>query len=130
MDNRSKVDTKVKLSTLWIVVMINMIFADIFTIMIELVYKNTLEGMPLEVKTLMAIAAVVTNIPVLMIYLSRVLPYKANRLTNIIVAIFTILYVTVGGLATPHYIIIATIEVAVLTLIIIISYKWKNEKEQ
>jgi hypothetical protein len=35
------IDTGVKLSTLWIVVMVNMIFA----ITVELVYKNTREGL-------------------------------------------------------------------------------------
>jgi hypothetical protein len=40
-----------------------MIFADIFTIMVELVYKNTMEGLPAEVKLVMAIAAIITNVP-------------------------------------------------------------------
>ncbi|GMQ31496.1 hypothetical protein Aconfl_41410 [Algoriphagus confluentis] len=35
-------DLKARLSTLWIVVLINMIFADIFSIMIELVNGNIL----------------------------------------------------------------------------------------
>jgi hypothetical protein len=125
MKTDETIDTRVKLSILWIVVMINMIFADIFTIMVELVNKNTLEGMPGDVITVMAIAAIVTNIPILMIYLSRVLPYKPNRWTNIIAAIFTVIYVIGGGLATPHYIIIAGIEVIILLIIIVKSWKWR-----
>jgi hypothetical protein len=123
-----KTDTRVKLSTLWIVVMINMIFADIFTIMVELVYKNTMEGMPGEVKTVMAIAAIVTNVPILMIYFARVLPYKLNRWANIIAAIFTMIYVTGGGLATPHYVIVASIEAVVLLLIMVKAWKWKMQE--
>ncbi len=119
-------DLKIRLSTLWIVVMINMIFADIFSIMVELVNINTLE-IPGDVKVVMAIAAVVTNIPILMIYLSRTLPYKVNRLANIIAGIFTIIYVIGGGDFAPHYIIIACIEVIVLLLIIVKSWKWKME---
>jgi hypothetical protein len=115
---------KTKLSTLWIVVMINMIFADIFTIMVELVHKNTLSELPGDVKTVMAIAAIVTNIPILMIYLSRTLPYKLNRILNIIAGIFTIIYVVGGGMLTPHYIIIASIEVILLLMIIVKSWKW------
>jgi hypothetical protein len=115
---------KTKLSTLWIMVMINMIFADIFTIMVELVHKNTLSELPGEVKTVMAIAAIVTNIPILMIYLSRTLPYKLNRILNIIAGIFTIIYVVGGGMLTPHYIIIASIEVILLLIIIVKSWKW------
>jgi len=120
---------KVILSTLWIVVMINMIFADIFTIMVELVNKNTFNDMPGDVKIMMAIAAVVTNIPIIMIYLSRVLPYKSNRLANIIVGIFTIIYVIGGGDFALHYIIIACIEVIFLLLIIIKSWRWSIEKQ-
>jgi hypothetical protein len=73
----------------------------------------------------MAIAAVVTNIPILMIYFSRTLPYKPNRLINIIAAIFTIIYVAGGASFFPHYYIIGSIEVVVLLIIIIKSWKWK-----
>jgi hypothetical protein len=126
MSSRNKIDTRVKLSTLWIVVMMNMIFADIFSIMVELVNKNTLDGMPGEVKTVMAIAAVITNIPILMIYLSRVLPHKSNRWTNIIAAVFTIIYVVGGASSFPHYYIIAGIEVIILMAIIIKSWRWNQ----
>lgn len=120
-----KIDTKTKLSVLWIVVLINMIFADIFSIMIELVNKNTLD-IPGDVKIIMAIAAVVTNIPIMMIYLSRVLKYKVNRIANIVAAILTIIYVIGGGDFAPHYIIIVTIEIVVLIMIIVHSVKWQN----
>ena len=120
------IDIKVKLSTLWIVVMIFMIFADIFSIILELDQKGTLGEMPAEAKTMMAIAAILTSIPVLMIYFSRTLPYKSNRLLNIIAGIFTILYVVGGGVLLPHYIIVASIEIAVLVMIIVKSWKWKT----
>ncbi|MDR3194105.1 MAG: DUF6326 family protein [Tannerella sp.] len=120
------IETRVELSTLWIVVMLNMIFADIFTILVELVNKNTMEELPGDVITVMAIAAIVTNVPILMIYLARVLPYKSNRWMNIVAAIFTIVYVTGGGSATPHYIIIASIEVIILLTVIVKAWKWKN----
>src|ERR1035437_6304395 len=118
-------DMKAKLSTLWIVVLINMLFADIFSIMIELVDKNTLH-IPGDVKVIMAIAAIITNIPIFMIYFARVLPYKPNRLANIIAGILTILYVIGGGDMAPHYIIIAVIEVICLLFIIVNSWKWEN----
>jgi hypothetical protein len=120
-----KLDMKVKLSTLWIVVLINMIFADIFSIMVELVNKDTL-NIPGDVKTIMAIAAIVTNIPILMIYFSRILEYKANRLINMIAAILTIIYVIGGGDTAPHYLIIASIEVIFLILIFVYSLKWRS----
>ena len=126
MKTEKTIDLKVRLSTLWIVVMINMIFADIFSIMVELVNRNTLE-IPGDVKIVMAIAAIVTNIPILMIYLSRTLQYSLNRLANIIAGIFTIIYVIGGGDFAPHYIIIASIEIIVLLLIIVKSWNWKMD---
>jgi Family of unknown function (DUF6326) len=119
------IDIKTKLSTLWIVVMMNMIFADIFSIMIELVNKNTL-AIPGDVKVIMTIAAVVTNIPILMIYFSRVLPYYWNRLSNIVAGILTIVYIIGPGDTSVHYVIIATIEVIILLIIIVKTWKWKE----
>jgi len=122
-------DIKAKLSTLWIVVILNLIFADILSIMVELAKKNTLEIIGEEVKITMAIAAIITNIPILMIYLSRVLPYKINRIANIVAGFITILYVVGGGSLLPHYIITASIEVALLIVIISTAKKWKNNQE-
>ena len=123
------VDMKAKLSTLWIVVLINMIFADIFSIMVELVNKDILH-IPGDVKVIMAIAAIVTNIPILMIYFARVLPYKPNRWANIIAGILTIIYIVGGGDMAPHYIIIAAIEVICLLSIMVSSLKWKNPENE
>lgn len=123
MKTEKTIDMQVRLSTLWIVVMINMIFADIFSIMIELVNRNTL-NIPGDVKMVMAIAALVTNVPILMIYLSRVLSFKLNRIVNMIAAVFTMIYVVGGGDFAPHYIIIASIELIALVLIVIHAWKW------
>lgn len=120
------IDTRVKLSILWIVVMLYMIFADIFSIMLELDQKGTLGEMPTDAKIMMAIAAILTSIPILMIYFARILPYKPNRLLNIIAGIFTILYVVGGGILLPHYIIVASVEVILLLIIIGKAWKWKN----
>lgn len=121
-------EMKVKLSTLWLVVMLNMIFADIYSIMIELVNKNTLGDMPGEVKTVMAIAAIITNVPIMMIFFSRILSYKINRWMNIVAGILTIIYVIGGGSTTPHYIISATIEILLLMTIIWYAWKWTKSE--
>ena len=119
-------DIKIKISTLWIVIMMNLIFADILSIMVELVDKNSLDIIGGSVTTNMAIAAIITNIPILMIYLSRALPYKANRISNILAAFITILYVIGGGSLTPHYVIVASIEVALLLVILWSAWKWSK----
>jgi len=118
-------DIRSEVSLLWILVMLNMIFADIFTMMVALVDKSILTEMPGDVITVMAVAAIITVILIAMIYLVKILPYKLNRYLNIIIAIFAILYVIGGASLFPHYIIIATVEVVVLIFIIIKSWKWR-----
>lgn len=125
MKNEQTMPIQTRLSTLWIVVMLQMLFADIFSIMVELVDRDTLR-IPGDVKVVMAVAAVVTSIPILMVYLSRTLSGKLNRVANIAAASFTILYIIGGGSAVPHYIIIAAIEVILLGMIILYAWRWKT----
>lgn len=113
------------LSTLWIVVMLNMIFADIYSIMVILVSTSSIE-IPGEVKTIMAMAAVLTNIPIMMILFSRILRYRINRMINIIAGVLTIFYVVGMGDRAPHYIIAATIEVVLLLIIIVLAWRWRE----
>jgi cyanate permease len=122
------VDIKIKISILWIVVMLNLIFVDILSIIIELVNKNTLGDILGEVEVTMAIAALLTNIPILMIYFSRIFPHKINRSLNISAAILTLIYVIGGGSLTPHYIICGAIEVIVLLYLIKTAWKWVDKK--
>ena len=121
-----KMDTKVLLSTLWIVVMINMAFADILGLFIpgalEEVAKTSVST-GTTIPQLMLGGAIMLEIPIAMILLSRVLKFKVNRWTNIIASVFTIVYV-VGGTLSPHYIFIATIEVVCMLLIVWFAWKW------
>jgi hypothetical protein len=124
-----KMDTKVLLSTLWIVVMINMAYADILSLHIpgtlEEVAKTSLStGAPIP--QLMLGGAIMLEIPIAMIFLSRLLKYKVNRWANIIASVITIAYVVGGGILYPHYIFIATIEVVCMLLIVWFSWKWAN----
>ena len=122
-------DTKVILSTLWIVVMINMAYADILGLFIpgvlEEVAKTSVNtGTPIP--QLMLGGAIMLEIPIAMILLSRVLKYKLNRWANIIASVITIAYVIGGGSLYPHYLFIATIEVVCMLLIVWFAWKWSN----
>ena len=124
-----KMDTKVLLSTLWIVVMINMAYADILSLHIPGVFDEVAKtsvstGTPIP--QLMLGAAIMMEISIVMIVLSRVLKYKVNRWTNIITSIITIVFVVGGGVSLPHYIFVATVEVICLLLIIWNAWKWRN----
>jgi hypothetical protein len=123
-----KNNPRVALSSLWIVLMINMIYNDIFSIIVELNKFEKIE-LPADAKTLMLIAAFVTNIPIMMVFFSRVLKYKLNRILNIVVGIFAIIYVWGGMSAYPHYIAVATIETILALSIVWISWTWKDNEE-
>lgn len=117
--------TKVTLSLLWATVMFFMVFADVFSIIVELESGNTIQ-IPFEVKSAMLIAAFMVAIPILMIIMSWVLTYKVSRGSNIIAGIFTILFVIGGGSIVPHYLVMASFEVLLLIAIIVISFKWRE----
>ncbi len=122
-----KIDTKVLLSTLWIVVMINMLTADILSLYVpgttdEL--AKTAGDTPIT--QLMLGGAIMMEISIVMIILSRVLTHRVNRWANIIASIITILFVIGGGAAYPHYIFIAIVEVVSLLLIVWNAWKWSN----
>ena len=126
-----KIDTKVLLSTLWIVVMINMLKADILSLFIpgaleEVAKTSANTGTPIP--QLMLGGAIMMEISIVMIILSRVLKYKVNRWTNVITGIITIVFVVGGGVTYPHYIFIATVEVICLLAIIWFAWKWRNSE--
>jgi hypothetical protein len=128
-----KMDSKVLLSTLWIVVMINMLKADILSLYIpgaldEVAKTSVSTATPIP--QLMLGGAIMMEISIAMIVLSRVLNYKINRWTNIITSIITIVFVVGGGVSYPHYIFIATVEVICLLSIIWFAWKWCNPQGQ
>ncbi len=118
---------KVILSTLWIVVMINMLKADILSLYIPGILQEMAKfAGETPITQLMLTAAIVMEIPLAMIILSRVLNYRVNRWLNIIVSLLTIVWVIAGGSTYPHYIFLAGVEVVCLLLIIWIAWKWKD----
>lgn len=122
-------DMKTRFSLLWIFILFNMIYADILGFMkpgfLEDVITGDVGGVQVTTGFLL-IAAVMLEIPILMVLLSRFLKYRINRWANMIAAVITILFIIGGGSAAPHYIFFATIEVLALLLIIWSAWKWKN----
>jgi hypothetical protein len=124
-----KIDTKVLLSTLWIVVMINMLKADILSLFIpgmtdELAMTSVSTGA--SIPQLMLFGAIMGQLGIAMIILSRVLKYGINRWVNIVAGIVTIAYIWGGMTSYPHYIFIASVETLCLLLIIGFAWKWRN----
>lgn len=119
-------DMKVRLSTLWIFVMFNMVFADI----VGFLNPGALEEMMAMKPTqgLLLAFSILVEIPIAMIVLSRLLKYRANRWANIIAGVITILWVIGGGNTSVSYIFFATIEVACMLLIIWYAWKWTEQE--
>jgi hypothetical protein len=71
-------------------------------------------------------ALVLAALPILMIFLSVVLPAKINRLTNITVGILLIPYMlfNLAGETWAHMVFAAILEVVLLGLIIRYAWKW------
>ena len=117
--------TRTTLSLLWITVLFLMVFADIFSIIIELESGNTIQ-IPMEVKYAMVVASFMVSVPILMIILSWILVYRSSRFLNIIAGVFTIVFVIGGGSMMPHYWIMAGLEVLLLFGVLAIAYNWKE----
>ena len=124
-----KIDTKVLLSTLWIVVMINMAYADILSLHIPGAFDEvakTSVNTGTTIPQLMLGGAIMTEFSITMILLSRMLKHGINRWVNIVVGIVTIAYIWGGAASYPHYIFIATVETLCLLLIVGFAWKWTN----
>ena len=127
MEEYNKVSLSTKLSLLWIIVLLNMAFADILSLYIPGVHEM-IAGFAGDtpIANLMLIGAIAHQIPLAMILLSKVLRPKLNRILNIVAAVLVIVYVVGGGSTYPHYIFIASIEVLCLIYIIRLSVRLKE----
>jgi hypothetical protein len=74
-------DTKERLSLLWIFALLNYLYADVVALFAIAGWPNSFEPLP---KWALMGSAVLMEIPIAMILASRLLPFKANRLANII----------------------------------------------
>ena len=129
-------DTKERLSLLWLFALLNYLYADVVALF-------AIAGNPAEAPHLtewaLAGSAVLMEIPIAMILASRLLPFRANRLANIIAGCIVTL---VNGFLTfvpplvgwgrppafPEYVFFATIETAATSVIIWQAWTWSGVK--
>ena len=125
-------DKKVLLSTLWIFLVVNFIFCDVFTLMHSEDLKNLLsgsiDGMQITQEFLLGFA-IVMEVSMAMILISRFLNRKYNRILNLIfgalLAVVQIGSLTVGSI-TLHYGFFSVIEIVTCISIVWVAWKWKN----
>ena len=129
-------DTKERLSLFWIFALLNYLYADVLALW-EIVGSLKLTDAPHLPPWALAGSAVLMEIPMAMIVACRLLPFRANRLANIIAGeILTLVngfltYVPplVGWGSTPalpEYLFFATIETVCTSVIIWQAWTWSG----
>ena len=120
-------DMKAKLSTLWIFVLFNIIFSEFHKLLqpgfLEELMTGSVGGVQMTQGVLL-LGAIVLEIPIIMVLLSRVLKYGVNRWANIIAGAITIAIV-IGNVSTDlDNIFFTTMEVGAMLLIIWYAWNW------
>jgi hypothetical protein len=119
-------DRRVMLSTLWVFMLLNYIYADIFGLSFDPAMKEAVDMSAGAV----LFFAVIMETSIVMVLLSRVLPDVWNRRANIGAAIVHIALLTwslTEGGVTAFYAFFVTIEIA--TMLFIIGYAWSWRKQ-
>jgi hypothetical protein len=119
-----------KLSTLWTVVALNMIGADVLSSFIPGKQEEVVRfaGGEKNVKYYMLAGAAIYQIPISMIFLSRYLPRPVNRWTNVAAAALAALAIVGGGSLEPHYIFVASAEILTLSYITWTALRWPDDR--
>ena len=122
------------LSTLWKFALFNVIFRDIHEIFrpgfLEEVLTGSINGLQMT-EGFLLLAALLLEIPIAMVILSRVLKYRANRWANIIAGIIKTAAVLLSmfvGTPAMYYVFFGTIEIATTLLIVWLAWNWRNPK--
>ncbi len=125
-------DKKAKLSTLWIFALFNYLYCDVLALFDPATIKDVLAGQMGGFQSsqgLLLGSAILMEIPMAMLLLSRVLKHGANRWANIIAgAIMTAVQAAslfTGTAPTPYYAFFSAIEIACTALIVWLAWKWR-----
>jgi uncharacterized protein DUF6326 len=127
-------NTRERLSVLWIFALLNYLYADVVALF-DIVGSRTPFD-PLSPWALMG-SAVLMEIPIAMILACRLLPFRANRLANIIAGALVTL---INGFLTfvpplvgwgkppafPEYLFFATIETVATSVIVWQAWTWSG----
>lgn len=124
--------TKIILSTLWIFVTVNYLYCDILTLMDPSQLKQIISGTVGIIhmtEGFLLGAAILMEIPIAMILLSRILKYSVNRWLNISAGIIMTAVQTASlfvGKPTYYYSFFSMIEIATTIIIMWYSWKWRT----
>ena len=134
MDTNQKLntmDTKTTLSTLWIFVLLNVIFRDIHELfrpeLLEEMMAGVVNGVHIT-EELLLLGGIGMEILIAMVILSRVLPYRINRWANIIVGPISIPLLLSSGIHDLDDMFFFGIEIVALLLIAWLAWKWPKQE--
>ena len=127
-------DTKERLSQLWLFALLNYLYADVLALFDIVGSQDPAPHLP---QWALLGAAVLMEIPIAMILASRLLPFRANRLANLIAGGLLTL---VNGFLTfvapllgwgrppafPEYLFFATIETVCTSVIVWQAWTWSG----
>ena len=127
---KKTIDRKVILSTLWIFVMLNYLYCDVLGLIDPVLLTQYVTGNvnALEInENFLFAGAIMMEIPIAMVLLSRILNYRVNRWANIIAGSFkTIVMILTMFVGTPtmYYLFFGIIEIATTSFIVWYAWKW------
>jgi len=130
-----KISVKMKLSALWVALMLLYIYADIFSLFrpgqIEEMISGRMGPFPVTQGSLFA-TSVLMIIPAVMVFLSLTLKPKADRWANIILGVLYTFVNISNQIGEPwmYYIAYGVVELAASLLIVWYAWKWRNPEGQ
>ena len=119
-------DRRMVLSTLWIFVMFNYLYVDILMMIVHPgIYQKAAAHMTGAV---VLVFAGLMEIPILMILLSRVLRYRANRWANIIAGVESTVFAafTLSPKMPAYYLLFSSIEIVCTLFIVWYAWTWRD----
>ena len=129
-------DIRVRLSVLWLFATLNYIYADVF-FCIDVLGSGKGGPAVLHFSTGAWLGiAILMEIPIAMILLSRILTPTANRWANIVAGITETAAVLLTSFILPmlhltgtssYYLFFGTVEVACTSLIVLYAWRWPTE---
>ena len=130
-----KINVKLKLSALWIALMLIYIYADILSLFktgaLEKMMNGFMGPFPVTQASLLS-ASILMMIPAVMVILSLALKPRVNRWVNIILgAVYTLVNINnFIGETWIYYISFVVVEIALTLLIVWFAWKWTDPEGQ
>ncbi|MEV6238374.1 DUF6326 family protein [Lentzea sp. NPDC051838] len=130
-------DRRVVLSTLWIFVILNYAYADIFGLFFNPVLQKEEHAQLLSgnvagiqiTQGFVLVTAILMETAIAMVLLSRLLPHRANRWANIVVGVLhtaLVIWSTTSGPVNVFYAFFVVIEAACTAFIVWYAWTWSR----